>query len=147
MIVSDSVDINAAPEAVFAWFAELDKHYREWHPDHRDCYWQKGKGLTPGAVLYAEEILHGKLHRLRYRMTEVRPGQFARFRLLGAIGLLVPRGEFRVEATDSGARFTATLFPRCGRLLKLLLPKQVSALITHQQEEGKNLKGIFEGNK
>ena len=146
MILRDSVDINAPPETVFAWFAELDKHYRKWHPDHRDCYWLKGDSLAPGSVLYAEEILHGKLHRLRYRMTEVQPGQFARFRILGAIGLLVPRGEFRVEATDSGARFTATLFPRFGHLLKLFLPKQVNALSAHQQEEGKNLKAIFGSN-
>lgn len=145
MKLSDTVEIGTAPEKLFAWFRELDRHYREWHPDHRDCYWLRGDSLAPGSVLYAEEYLHGKLHKLRYRMTEVLPNRYARFRLLGAIGLLVPRGEFRIEPTETGARFTATLYPRCGRLLRRLMPGRVQALITHQQEEGRNLKKLLEG--
>ncbi|KPK11176.1 MAG: hypothetical protein AMJ68_06670 [Acidithiobacillales bacterium SG8_45] len=144
MKLSDSIEISARPETVFSWFTNLDRNYREWHPDHRDSYWLKGDSLSPGSVLYAEEYLHGKLHKLRYQMTEVLPNRHARFRILGAIGLLVPRGEFRVEPTETGARFTATLYPRCGRLLRLLMPGRVQALITHQEEEGRNLKKLLE---
>jgi uncharacterized protein YndB with AHSA1/START domain len=145
MKLSDSVDIDAPPETVFNWFAGLDQHYREWHPDHRNCYWLHGHSLAPGSVLYAEEVLHGKLHKLRYKMTDIVKNQHARFRILGLIGLLVPHGEFRVEPRGGGTRFTATLYPRFGALLRLMLPGRVQALITHQQEEGKNLKRIIEG--
>ncbi|KPK46875.1 MAG: hypothetical protein AMS22_17460 [Thiotrichales bacterium SG8_50] len=144
MIVRDSVDLDVPPETVFAWFAELNKHYREWHPDHRDCYWLTGKGMTTGAVLYAEEILHGRLHKMRFLMTDVAPDHYARFRILGALGVLIPRGEFRVEPGPGGSVFTATLYPRCGRLLKLLMPARVRALVVHQNEEGLNLKQLLE---
>ncbi len=145
MDISDSVEIEAPPGVVFDWLSHLDRHYREWHPDHRDCYWQKGDGLTPGSVLYAEEILHGKLHKLRYLMTTVEHGSRVKFRLLGALGKLIPRGEFKVEPTATGSRFTATLYPRFGRLLTLLMPGRVQAIITHQREEGENLKRLLEG--
>jgi len=141
--ISDTVEIDAPPETVFDWFLELDQHYRQWHPDHRNCYWLKGGRLQPGSVLYAEEILHGQLHKLRYEMTEIEHGRFVRFRLLGAIGLLVPRGEFRIEATPSGSRFTATLYPRFARLLRLIIPQRVQALVVHQQQEGRNLQSLF----
>ena len=144
MKISDSIEIEVAPKVVFDWLSQLDDHYREWHPDHRACYWLKGNGLSPGAVLYAEEILHGKLHRLRYLMREVDPGHRVAFKILGAVGLLIPSGEFRVEPTARGSRFSATLYPRFGHLLKVLIPGRAQALITHQHEEGKNLKRLLE---
>ena len=49
MKISDSIEIEVAPKVVFDWLSQLDDHYREWHPDHRACYWLKGNGLSPGA--------------------------------------------------------------------------------------------------
>jgi len=143
MEISDTVEINAAAEVVVEWFTHLDRHYRQWHPDHRDCYWLLGDRAAAGSVLYAEEILHGKLHKLRYRITAIETGRSVQFRLLGLIGLLVPRGIFSVTPTATGCRFTATLYPRAGRLLRWLMPKQVAALVKHQREEGVNLQRIF----
>ena len=144
MVISDSVDIEASPAFVFNWFMNLDRHYREWHPDHRDSYLIKGEGLTPGSILYAEEILHGELHKLRYQITDVEINRRIGFRILGIIGLLIPKGEFLIEPTKNGLRFTATLYPRVGRFLKFLMPARFNALATHQREEGHNLKRILE---
>ena len=143
MEISDTVEINATPGEVVEWLTHLDRHYRQWHPGHRDCYWLRGEQAAVGSVLYAEEILHGKLHKLRYLITAIDGGHSVQFRLLGSIGLLVPRGVFSVVPTATGCRFTATLYPRAGRLLQLLMPKQVAALVKHQQEEGVNLQRIF----
>jgi len=143
MEISDTVEIDAAPGTVFDWLSRLDEHYRQWHPDHRDCYWIRGNHMEVGSVLYAEEILHNTLHKLRYRITRVQPGRSVEFQLLGSIGLLVPRGVFSITPTESGSRFTATLYPRAGWLLQRLMPKRVSALIKHQREEGKSLQKIL----
>jgi len=143
MQISDTVEINAPPEVLFDWLSHLDQHYRQWHPDHRDCYWLRGDHMAVGSVLYAEEILHNKLHKLRYRITRVEPGRSVEFQLLGSIGLLVPRGVFSVTPTANGCRFTATLYPRAGGLLQHLMPGRVNALITHQQEEGESLQRIL----
>lgn len=143
MEISDTVEIDAAPEAVFDWLSHLDQHYRQWHPDHRDCYWLRGDHMEIGSVLYAEEILHNTLHKLRYRITTVQPGRLVEFQVLGSIGVLVPRGVFSVTPTASGCRFTATLYPRAGWLLQRLVPKRVGALIKHQEEEGKSLQRIL----
>jgi uncharacterized protein YndB with AHSA1/START domain len=143
MEISDTVEINAAPERVFDWLSQLDQHYRQWHPDHRDCYWLEGDHMEEGSVLYAEEILHNKLHKLRYRITRVEPGRSVEFKLLGSIGLLVPRGIFSITPTASGCRFTATLYSPAGWLLQRLMPRQVSALVKHQQEEGESLQRIL----
>lgn len=143
MEISDTVEIEAAAEAVVEWFTHLDRHYRQWHPDHRDCYWLRGDQMAAGSVLYAEEILHGKLHKLRYQITAIDPGRSVQFRLLGLIGLLVPHGMFNIAPTATGCRFTATLYPRAGQLLQWLMPEQVAALVKHQQEEGVNLQRLF----
>ena len=56
MILRDSVEIDAPPETVFGWFAGLDRHYLEWHPDHRDCHWLKGDSLAQMGVVEARDI-------------------------------------------------------------------------------------------
>lgn len=144
MELSDTVEILVAPETVFDWFDHLDAHYLEWHPDHRACYWLKGSGLVPGAELVAEEILHGQLHKLHFRMMRVEPYRYVEFRLLGVLGLILPGGAFKLEPSDQGCRFTASLRPRFGWLLQQLIPARMQSIIQHQREEGQNLKHILE---
>lgn len=144
MQLRHSIDIHAPPATVYEWFLHLDRHYRQWHPDHRDCCWLKGDGTNVGDVLFASEILHGVLHRLRFRMTRIEPGRFMGFRVLGLIGLLVPTGYFSVEPTAVGARFCAGLQVRGGWLLRFLMPGHYRALTTHMREEGENLKQLLE---
>lgn len=65
--LKDSIEIKATPEKVFEWLVQRlkDKEsYQAWHPDHVDIRWIKGEPLQEGSILYAEEYLHGDLHRL-----------------------------------------------------------------------------------
>ena len=139
-----SIDIQASPDTLYDWFRHLDRHYRQWHADHRDCYWEKGDGTHAGDILFASELLHGRLHRLRFRMTRLRPGRFMRFRVLGVIGWLVPEGDFTITPSNNGSRFSAGLRVRGGWLLRRLLPAHYQALRTHMREEGENLKRLLE---
>ena len=57
-----------------------DTSYRAWHPeDHVALRWIKGEPWEEGSVLYAEEYLHGKLHKLKMLITKVVPNRRIEF--------------------------------------------------------------------
>ncbi|NIM51343.1 MAG: hypothetical protein GTN62_11600 [Gemmatimonadales bacterium] len=144
----DEIDIEAPPERVWEWLSHLPENYRAWHPDHVRCQWLRGEPLQVGSVLYMEEYLHGKLHKLRARTTSAIPGQEVHYRLAPGMS-----GTFRVTPRTHGTRFTAELRfgfrrPMLGALADLLLSRLLgSRLATHKihmEEEGKNLKQFLE---
>lgn len=143
----DTVFIDAPPEKVWAWLCDLPGHYREWHPSHVRCGYVRGSTLETGAVLEVEEELHGRVHRLRLRTTEVAPGRLLRYSSWGL------RGGFLLEAANGGTRFTATLdfgfeAPFLSRIADRVLARvfatRLAAAQTHMQEEGRNLKQLLE---
>ena len=143
----DSILIEAPPDRVWTWLNDLPLHYRDWHPDHVTCRFERGQSLEVGAVLYVEEHLHQRMHRLRLRATEVVPGHIMRYRNRGF------RGAFLIEPTNGGTRFTAELdfgigTPVIGALLdavlRKLLARQLESFQTHMREEGQNLKRLLE---
>ena len=70
--LKDSREIHATPEKVFKWLVQSlkdKKSYQAWHPDHVDIRWIKGEPLQEGSIVYAEEYLHGDLHKLKFRIT------------------------------------------------------------------------------
>ncbi len=148
IVLRDEVEIGAPPERAFAFLSRIDLHYTDWHPNHRGAEWVEGQPGEAGAVLAVEEVLHGKLHRLRLRITAVRPGREIRYRIgPGA------RGAFRFARLNGGVRFAAELTfgwnrPLLSRLLDpmlaRLLGKRLEALRRHMEEEGRNLKALLE---
>ncbi len=148
IVLRDEVEIRAAPEEAFAFLSRIDLHYRDWHPDHRRAQWIDGQPGEAGAVLAVEEVLHGTRHRLRLRITEVRPDREIRYRIGPGM-----RGAFRLAGLDGGVRFAAELtfgwnLPLLSRLLDpmlaRLLGKRLETLRRHMQEEGRNLKALLE---
>lgn len=145
----DSIQINVAPDRVWAWLDELPTHYRAWHPAHVTCRYERGDHLQVGATLYVEERLHQRLHRLRLRAREVVPERLLRYRGLGY------EGAFVLEPATGGTRFTAELAfgvraPVIGGLvdvmLRPILAHVLPELQAHMREEGENLKRILEGD-
>lgn len=143
----DSILIDVPPERVWAWLNELPTHYREWHPAHVTCRYDRGECLEVGAVLYVEEYFHERVHRLRLRATEVVPGRVMRYRNHGFTGA------FLLEPANGGTCFTAELnfgirTPVIGHLLDALLQRvlgsRLAAFQTHMREEGENLKRVLE---
>lgn len=144
MRVEHSVDINVAPDVVYDWLLQLDVNYKTWHPDHRSCYWIQGSGFVEGAVLYSEQILHGKLHKQKARVTHVDPNRCIEFKYLGIHSLLVPKGKFTISSTNSGVRFSEVIEVRIPGLFKLFARKRIQAFERHQEEEMANLKKLLE---
>jgi uncharacterized protein YndB with AHSA1/START domain len=143
----DTVLIEAPPQKVWAWLADLPLHYRQWHPAHGRCWYVRGHALETGTVVAIEEELHGRPHRLQLRTTEVVPNRLLRYSSPGL------RGAFLLEAAHGGTRFTATLglgvtAPLLGRLLDRVLgylfASRLAAVQQHMREEGRNLKHLLE---
>jgi len=118
--LKDSIEFKATPEKVFRWLMQRMKDkqsYQAWHPDHVDIRWVKGEPLQKGSVLYAEEYLHGDLHKLKFRITRIVPNRVIEYRSLFPLSLLAPGNKFLIEPKeDGGCIFTAAgslRIPRC----------------------------------
>ena len=144
MRVEHSIDINVAPNVVYDWLLNLDVHYTDWHADHGKCYWVKGQGCKVDSVLYSEQYLHGKLHKLKTKVTFIEPNHCIEFQFLGLHSLLVPNGKFVITPIEAGTRFTEVMEVRFPYLVKLFARKRIQALERHQEEEMINLKKVLE---
>jgi hypothetical protein len=147
----DEIEINASPKQIFGWLSQLDKNYLEWHPDHVVCKFLEGSFCQEGAIVYAEEYLHGKLHKLKMRTIRYLPSTLIEYKILGMSGW----GSFAVEPRGQGTNFIAELHfglgvPRIDKIIdpimERLLSSQLSAFRTHMKEEGQNLKAILESD-
>lgn len=144
----DQVTINVAPALLWDWLQSMPDHYLEWHPDHLSARWVHGDAAMPGAVMEVRETLHGKPHRLRMKVTEVRPEEIIRYRAFPGL-----RGAFLVDAVNGGVAFTAVIAigtsvpiigPVIDQVLCCVLGRRIDAIGCHQAEEGANLKALLE---
>jgi len=144
----DEILIETSPADIGTWFEALPDHYRAWHPDHVACRFFKGSMWQVGSVLEAEEYLHGKLHRLRFVMTEAAPGSRLAYKIPG-----MGWGSFNFRPVGEAVAFEAELHlgsrvPLIGTIADLILRRffqdRIKAMQQHMQEEGENLKRILE---
>jgi len=145
--LKDSIEIKTAPEKIFEWFIHFEENYHAWHPDHVDCRWLKGKPFEEDSILYVEEYLHGKLHRMKFLGTKVVPNRKIDFKLLFPMSIVCPRGSFIIEPKGKSCIFTATLSFRFAMLFSKLARDRVEAIKNHMKEEGENLKRLLEKGK
>jgi len=143
MIIKDSIEIKTTPEKIFDWFKNIDKHYKEWHPDHVKWVNETG-GLDEGDIVYYEEYLHGKLHKIRSKITKIEENKRIEFKNLFPISILSPKGSFIIEPRGESCIFTATLSIRFGWLLSKIAKSRLDAGKKHIKEEGGNLKRLLE---
>ncbi len=148
LILDDTVELRAQPSEVYDWFRNLPMHYRDWHPDHVSCRYIKGNPLEVGSVLCIEEYLHGRLHRLRLRLTSIEPNVCIGYRIAPAL-----HGGFRLTPTGSGTRVEAKLYlgwntPGIGQIVDFAIARlfktRIAELRKHMREEGQNLNRLFD---
>jgi hypothetical protein len=80
--LTDSIEIMATPEKVFMYFLQIvdGKNGQAWHPeDHLSFRGVRGEPWQRGSVAYAEEYIHGKLHKLKFPIIEVVPNRKIEF--------------------------------------------------------------------
>ena len=154
MILTDSIKIKASPEKIFNFLTSLKdtESYKAWHPEHVDIYWIKGEPLQEDSIVYAEEYLHGDLHKLKFRITRIVPNRLIEYQSLFPMSILSPGNTFLIESKrDNSCIFTAKGSFRIPRWLFKKLHKKhenkIEATEQHMKEEGENLKKALEKGK
>ena len=126
----------------------MPNEYGSWHPDHVAWCVLNGSMLQPGSEIECQEILHGKPHTMRMRLTRVDPGRRIEYEIVtlgtGAFEV-VPKGE---EVDFVAELNLGTDVPIVSRvidaLLRALFGRRLEAMSQHMLEEGQNLKKILE---
>ncbi len=148
----DRAALPAPPERVWAWFAALDTHYLDWHPAHLMWRTLSGAPLTEGATVFADEWLGRFRFAGRMRITDVQPGRFFRWAMLGPYALVGVGGSFLLERAERGCELTAevdmgwdmpVLGPLLDRVIGVIAP--VAEVRRHMAEEGRNLARLLSG--
>jgi len=150
--LTEPTEIKTTPEQIFDFFMHLDSNYKVWHPeDHVLFRWEEGRPWEIGSISYAEEYLHGELHKLRTVVTKIIPNRYIEYaptsRLLR---YYFPNGTFSIEPKGDTCMFTTTVSIKVGWIVKTLfrdkLEHGLSCVRKHMKEEGENLKMILESN-
>lgn len=142
--LKDSIEIKTTPEKIFEFFVHFEENYHAWHPDHVACRWLKGKPFEVGSVLYIEEYLHGKSHKMKFLGTKVEVNRKIEFKLLFPMSIICPKGSFIIERKGESCIFTATLSFRFAKFFLKFAKSRVDAIKKHMKEEGENLKKLLE---
>jgi len=145
--LEDSIEIKASPDRIEDWLRNVDKHYREWHPDH--VKWVNLEGtLDEGSTFHYEEYLNGRIYKSKCKVTSITRNQrtvieFVGLPLLDRI--LGVGGSFIIEPKEGACVVTAAISLRFGWLISRLFSGTVEAIQIHMKEEGESLKRILEG--
>lgn len=148
--LEDSIEINAEPERVFDGLVSVfssPENFKHWHKDHVTCQWLKGKPFEVGAVLYIEEYLHKKLHKLKFVSTHLEPNRKIEFKLLFPASIVCTGGAFTIIPKEKQCVFSARLCFRMGWLFSVFASSRVDAIKTHMKEEGENLNIIIKSRE
>jgi len=153
--LKDSIEVKASPEKVYAWLVARFKDkesYQDWHPDHVDIRWIKGEPFREGSIIYAEEYLHGDLHKLTFRVTRVVPNRVIEYRALFPLSFVAPGNAFLIEPKGKNrCLFIASGSLRLPQWLFERITKKhgnkINATQQHMKEEGENLKKAVEKGK
>ena len=97
--------------------------------------------MQEGSTIYAEEYLHGELHKLKFVITKVVPNKQIEYKPPFPLSIFAPGNSFILESSGGNhCIFTALARYRAGPLFKKLAKKQIEATMKHIREEGENLK-------
>ena len=152
VILTESIKIKTTPQKIFGFLTRIvdDDSYQAWHPkDHVSFRWLKGPPWTEGSVIYAEEYIHGKLHKLKFKITKIVPNKKIEYSPVSRfIRKFFPKNEFIIEQKGEFCLFTASGTYRLGWIGKTFFGKAIeksfASVKKHMQEEGENLKRKLE---
>lgn len=147
MILAERIAIRTSPDAVFRFFAEMERNYLRWHPDHVLFRWEGEPGLREGAEFYFEERIGGKILKKRVRFTRIEPGHIIEFAPVSFLfRLFLPRITFRITKENGNCLVAQEIQIRTGPIGRALNRRQFEAVQQHMREEGENMKRLLESD-
>ena len=145
MRLEASTQIATTPEAVLAFFGDMEINYTRWHPDHVLFRWEGPAELKVGGAFYFEERIGGKLLKKRVRFTRIEPDRIE-FALTNPLfRLVLPRIAFVIGPEGDGVRVVQTIPIRTGPIGAWLNRREFDAVRVHMAEEMQNMKRLLEG--
>ena len=152
VILTDSVKIKTTSGDIFNFLTSIvdDDSYRAWHKeDHVSFRWLKGQPWAEGSVVCAEEYIHGKLHKLKFKITRIIRNKRIEYTPVSRfLRRFFPKIEFMIEQKGESCLFIASGTYRLGWIGKTFFKKAIenglSSVKKHMREEGENLKRILE---
>lgn len=146
----DTAHVAAPPEHVWDFFANLETHYLDWHPEHIAWRNLKGRMTDAGAAAFGDEYVGWLRLAGRWFTEETTPPRFLRYRLGLPFSLVRAGGSFRLEPTsDGGCDVTAetdlryslsVIGPLLDRVFEAALP--LNEIRRHMREEKENLASL-----
>ena len=147
-VLTDSVEIDTTTDRLWDFFTDMEKNYKAWHQgDHVECRWTKGKPHEVGSIVYAEEVLAGKLCKISMICTKIEMKRRIEYRTLFPLSLFHPRSMYLIEEKGKRTVFTAINHFRVPRLFGRRVETLIEATEKHIKEEGENLKRLLESKK
>ncbi len=151
--LKDSIEIKTTPEKIFDWFRNLDKHFTEWHPNHKKFVKVTG-GMDEGDVIYFEEFVGGVWYKVKCKITKIEKSENG-WRV--DVKSLLAQISFIVEEKGDGCIFThietfGVKTPIIGNVVDFLMLKvfhfriRFDLIQKDMEEDGKKLKEILERN-
>ena len=104
--------------------------------------------LQPGSEIECQEYLHGKLHTMRFCLTEIDPGRRIEYEIVG-LGKgafeVIPKGDKVEFVAELGLGFDFSIIgSMADAVFSMLFSRRLEAMRQHMREEGQNLKKIIE---
>lgn len=147
--IVDKKIIDSAQKNTFNVLVKLfnsSTNYRKWHTDHISCSWEKGHYFQTGSILVTEEHLHGKPHKLKFKIKFSNPPEGFNYKMCFPFSLICPGGSFSIKEANNKIEFIAKLYFRFKSLLILFFNKILGSIKKHMEEEGISIKNIVENN-
>ena len=150
--ITESIEIRTQPQDIYNFLTHIvdDKSYQQWHrKDHVTFKWLHGRPWAKGSVFYAEEYLHGKLHKFTFEIVEIEPQKRIEYRPVSRLlRFFFPKNEFIIEPKGEVSIFTASGTYRVGWIGRKFFSKAINEGLArvreHMKEEGVNLKTLLE---
>ena len=149
--LKDSIEIKTTPEKIFDWFKNLDKHFTEWHPNHKKFVKVTG-GMDEGDIVYFEECVDGKWYKAKGKIAKIekteKDWQMEFKTPLAKISFIIgAKGDICIFTHIESFGLQTLII---GSILDFLMSKVFNFLFRFDlikkdmEEDGKNLKRILE---
>lgn len=142
MILQESTFLPCPPATAIAFLEAMERHYRDWHPDHIDFRWLPSPLGPHGRFQFEERVGRWRLRlqmRLDFRSAEravyVPENLFVRWAFPGM--------SFEVSREGSGTRWTHRIALRLAFFAPLVERTLLQPLRIHMREETANLPQVI----
>ncbi|MGV8839270.1 MAG: SRPBCC family protein [Bauldia sp.] len=142
MILQESTFLPCPPATAVAFLEGMERHYRDWHPDHVDFRWLPSPLGPHGRFHFEERVGRWRL-RLQMRLDYRSDDRAVYVPESRVVRWAFPGMSFEVTREGSGCRWTHRIALRLAFLAPLVERTLLAPLRVHMHEETANLRHLL----